>query len=142
MTQQVERNTLKAVDQLNRFAAQPSATRDAVCSRLVGRKVRGVRWTPVVLSRSGLGTARAWSALDDAVPLNVALLRWTVRRLKLEGRSLDGFGHVANDLLDMALQRTVRRWRHESVAVFGTSMTIPLLDLDEKEMLGLRHDLN
>jgi hypothetical protein len=141
MTQQVQKNTLKAVEQLDRFTSQPSEVRDAVCSRLAEHKVTDVHWTPVILSRSGLGTARSWSVLGDAVPVNIALLRGTIRQLQRQGRSLSDFTQAASDLLDGALRRSVRGWRYDRIELFGTSMTIPLLDLDHKEMIGLRRDL-
>jgi hypothetical protein len=65
-----ERNLLYVVNKRNRERLQEleSTERDALCTRIFKRKVVNPAWLSAILSRSGLGTWRSWSALGEAIP--------------------------------------------------------------------------
>ena len=133
MTRQLETHTNKAIDQLMNFMHTPSDFRDEVCSRAINNQVSNVTWRSAVLSRSGFGTAGAWSRLGDAIPLNLALLKGAV---KLAMRAKEGSIEKVLEKADELLQdgrKIFGGWQHSPIELFGTTIDIPLLDVDKEK---------
>jgi Holliday junction resolvase-like predicted endonuclease len=120
MTRQIESRTLRAIEQSNSFANQSPEVRDKVCSDVIGYEVRGVKWVPAILSRSGFGTARAWTTLGDITPLNVPLLRASCRKINEDGGTLASFAETTRVLFEGLVDETVERWRQGRIVLFGT----------------------
>ena len=141
MTRQVESRTLRAIEQSNSFANQPFEVRDRVCSNVISNEVRGVKWVPAILSRSGFGTARAWTTFGDITPLNVPLLRASCRKITEGGGDLASFTETTRNILEELVDDAVVGWRQERIVLFGTELSLPLLDLDEAKLVELRRNV-
>lgn len=142
MTRQVETNTLKAVEQLQKIEELAIAEKDEMIRAFFKVEAENVRWSSAVLSRSSFGTVKAWQAMEGRAALNLQLL---------QGIANDAAGEDAFDLAtfperamktiaDIAT-KGIRSWREETLDVFGTMITIPLLDLDDREIARYRSAL-
>jgi hypothetical protein len=140
MTRQIESHTLKAIDQIKAFEAKPAEFRDALCARAIGSEVIPMKWHGAVLSRSCLGTEKAWSRLGPIAALNPVLLRGAIHRLiGTPGATLAELRKTAQTVLDEVVATTMPSWGTERISVFGKTIEIPSLEIDEKRMAELRH---
>ncbi|NOV19153.1 hypothetical protein E5S70_24240 [Ensifer adhaerens] len=139
MTQQLETNTLKAVEQLEAFEDLAPAEKDAMIRAIFKVDADNVQWSSAVLSRSSFGTVRAWQAMQGRAALNLQLLQSIVNDVATE----DAFDlatlpeRAMKAICDIAA-KGIRSWREETLDVFGSKITIPLLDLDDREIGRIR----
>lgn len=142
MTAQVEAQTLTAVNQLKRFESETATFRDHFCAQRFGRNPTPLVWVSAVLSRSGLGTARAWSAVEGIATLNPLLLRGVVARIGADpSLSLANFPAITRDLIEEIVKQTVKGWHAEKISLFGKEIAIPILDLDHERVALVRRYL-
>ena len=137
MAQQLDHHTVKAIEQLDRLLRTDTAYRDRLCARVFKRKISGARWISAMMSRSGLGTQRAWSKLNDVVPLNPALLRGAVRQMGSDC-ALSSLPLVAKDILDRLRTRLVVGWNQAQITLFGKTISEPTFESNEEEIRSAR----
>jgi len=131
MTRQLETNTCTAVRQLQGFENLAAGEKDAVIRAAFGARAQDVRWASGVLSRSSFGSAPAWEAIGRKAAMNLPLLKLVTQELAAEPnadlatvpeRAIRILGEIANE--------GVRGWEDRPLDVFGTTIIIPLLRLD------------
>ncbi|NLR98092.1 hypothetical protein HGP17_14855 [Rhizobium sp. P38BS-XIX] len=139
MTRQVEANTLKAVEQLQKIEDLSPAEKDEMIRKEFKVHAENVRWSSAVLSRSSFGTVKAWQAMEGRAALNLQLLQGIANTAAGE----EAFDlatlpeHAMKSISDIA-EKGVVSWREETLDVFGTKIKIPLLDLDNEEITRYR----
>ena len=142
MTRQVETNTLKAVEQLQKIEELTMAEKDEMIRSVFKVEAENVQWSSSVLSRSSFGTVKAWEAMEGRAALNLQLLQGIAN----DAAGEDAFdlaalpGRAMKTMTDIAA-KGIRSWREETLDVFGTKITIPLLDLDDRELARYRSAL-
>jgi hypothetical protein len=142
MTRQLEDHTLRAITQIKRLKGLDSTERDRLCSRAFRRQIVNSTLISAILSRSGLGTWRSWSALGDVVPLNIPLLREALRVISLEtGSPLTMFPRTAANLLNTWARRVVRGWQQPKIELLGKLIHFPRINTDNRELSNLKVEL-
>ncbi|WP_037469848.1 hypothetical protein [Sinorhizobium fredii] len=141
MTRQVESNTLKAVAQLNRFDAIPPAERDRILSQAFGIGAKGVAWAGAVLVRSSFGTSKAWSELAGRAPFNPPLLKLLVNEHQGQNVDLTTFPTRAWQSLETISEALFERWDNDEIILFGKTIVIPLMRLNNSEVFRIRATL-
>ncbi|MBB5553667.1 hypothetical protein [Rhizobium lentis] len=135
MTRQLETNTLKAIEQLQAFEKLAPAEKDEMIRTTFKVDAENVRWSSAVLSRSSFGTVRAWEAMQGRGALNLQLLQSIVNDVSAEDAfDLATLPHRAMKTMSDITGKCFKSWREETLDVFGTKITIPLLDLDYPEI--------
>ncbi|WP_454748913.1 hypothetical protein [Ciceribacter selenitireducens] len=135
MTQQLETNTLKAVEQLKAFEDLVPEDKDAIIRAVFNVDAGNVRWSSAVLSRSSFGTVRAWQAMEGRAALNLQLLQSIVNDVAGDDAfDLASLPERALKVVSDIAAKGVKSWREETLDVFGTKIVIPLLDLDNPEI--------
>ena len=137
MARQLDYHTLRAIEQLDRLLQTDTVYRDRLCARVFKREISGARWISAIMSRSSLGTQRAWSKLNDVVPLNPALLRGVVRQMGSES-ALGSLPLVAKDILDRLRMRLVVGWKQAQISLFGKTISLPMIESNEEEIRSAR----
>ena len=137
MAQQLDHHTKKAIEQLDRLLQTDPAYRDHFCTKVFKRKISGARWISAIMSRSGLGTHRAWSNLNDVIPLNSALLRGSVRHMGSDC-ALSSLPLVAKDNLDCLRGRLVVGYNQAQISLFGKKISLPTIESNEEEIVSAR----
>ena len=141
MLAQVESRTLEAANQLRRFLDLSNNERDTICSCALGRKVSGVLWNSGILTRTCLGTEKAWNRSAEFIPLNSVLLRAVAK--KITGRGAFTFANldsVVYEELTRLRTSAVRGWERKSFTLCGEKIELPLLDLDYAAIRTFRDD--
>jgi len=138
MVQRVEGRSREGLSQLKAFRVLPAEKKDAVLSAALGMPVHDVGLADVLLCRSGIGTHQAWSELGHVLPLNLTLLQAIVDQLEREKRSPADFSTVGHQLLDEVCRATIRGWSRGSLTMGDTTLTLPLLDLDNQALQSYR----
>jgi len=142
MTRRIEDQTLKAVDQLKRFDAKSAKFRNELCARTFGKEIVPLSWVSGILSRSSLGTAKAWSAVEGIAILNPLLLTGAVSRIMADSKlSLADLPNITQTLVREITNRAVKGWTNNRINIFGTEVEVPLLDLDYEQITKIRHQL-
>lgn len=139
MLAQIESRTLEAAKQLKRFFDLEAEERDQICSAAIGKKVAGVNWSSAVMTRTCLGTEKAWTGIDGYVPLNPVLLKAAVTRLIERKAPLSELGAVVADELNGLRERAVRGWHEKSFRLFDQTVSLPQLDLDYEAIARFRN---
>lgn len=143
MTRNLQSRTIEGIKQLSRFNQLNAEERDAICSRALGRSVANVQWSSALLSRSGFGGAAAWRQFDEITPVNIALLKMVVSKIKSTGdvsatRLLYGlrknFGKIKS--------RSVAGWQPETLNLFGVQIELPLLKLNHSYLRALENRIS
>ncbi|RWA75339.1 MAG: hypothetical protein EOQ28_09595 [Mesorhizobium sp.] len=131
MTRQLETNTRTAVRQLQGFERLSTAEKDALVQTGFGVRAHEVRWASGVLSRSAFGSVSAWEAIGDRAAMNLPLLKLVTEELAAEpSADLSTLPDRAAQTLGEIADEGIRRWDEEPLDVFGTTVIIPLLQLD------------
>lgn len=139
MTRQVESNTLTAVRQLQDFERLPTSKKDAVIRAAFGVRANNVEWASGVISRSSFGTALAWEAVADRAAMNLPLLQLVVEQLETErNNDLTTFPLLAAQILRKIADEVIVGWRDETLEVFGTTLVVPLLQLNDRAIAERR----
>ena len=142
MTRQLEEHTLRAIGQIKTLECLSSDEISNLCSRVFQRKITHPTLLSAILSRSGLGTWRSWSALGDVIPLNLPLLRETLRIIAQDTASpLTMFPRTAVNLLNSWSHRVVRGWQYPKIELMGKSIRFPLINTDNAELSRLKVEL-
>ncbi|WP_439364502.1 hypothetical protein ACNJYD_33075 [Bradyrhizobium sp. DASA03005] len=133
MTRQLETNTRTAVRQLEGFERLGTSEKDAAIQTAFGVRAHEVRWASGVLSRSSFGSVSAWEAIGGRAAMNLPLLKLVTEQIAaaptaaadlatVPERSARILAEIAND--------GIHGWEDQPLDVFGTSITVPLLRLD------------
>ena len=92
-------------------------------------------------SRSGFGTSNLWDQLGEIVPINPPILRGAIRRMAdQDACSLSDLMGTVRQIIDEIHGACVTGWHHEEFSLFGTTLTVPLLDLDHTAIDRYRAD--
>ncbi|MBY5505331.1 hypothetical protein HFO81_07200 [Rhizobium leguminosarum] len=138
MVARVESRSLEAAEQIKRFLDLSEKERDAICSAAIGKKVEGVSWTSAVMTRTCLGTEKAWSANAGCVPLNPVMLKAAVKRMVHDKVPLSEIGNVVGEELKELRANAVRGWQDKSFKLFGQMIELPLLHLNYEAIAEFR----
>lgn len=139
MVAQVESRTREAAEQISRFLALESATKDSIASAAFGRPLSAVTWSSGVLARTCLGTQKGWEAIGAYVPLNLVLLRAAVKRLQESGAfTFANLGTSAEDELASLRAKAALGWQTKDFTLLDTKIDLPLLDLDYASIRAFR----
>jgi hypothetical protein len=139
MARQLEDHTLRAVEQINKLKELQGAALDTLLSKVFDGKISGATLISAVLSRSGLGTWRSWSALGDAVALNIPLLRETLRLIAGEpGTPLPDLPSKAVNVLNDWARRAAKGWRRADINLLGRAITFPVIESNDREISGIK----
>ncbi|MBY5798422.1 hypothetical protein [Rhizobium leguminosarum] len=138
MLAQIESRSLEAAKQLKRFLDLSEKERDEICSAAIGKKVEGVSWSSAVMTRTCLGTEKAWTGINGYVPLNPVLLKAAVKRMVHGEAPLSEIGTIVGDELNGLRANAVRGWQDKSFTLFGQTIEMPLLDLDYEAIAEFR----
>jgi len=142
MTRQVEANTLKAVEQLQKIDDLSPAAKDEMIRKEFKVQAENVRWSSAVLSRSSFGTVKAWQAMEGRAALNLQLLQGIANAAAgEEAFDLATLPEQAMKSMSDIAEKGVVSWREETLDVFGTKIKIPLLELDNEEITRYRAEL-
>lgn len=134
MTRQLGENTLNAVEQLQAFEKLSTAEKDEMIRTTFKVEAENVQWSSAVLSLSSFGTVRAWQAMQGRAALNLQLLQGIVNDVSTEDAfDLATLPEAMKTMSDIA-RKGFKSWREETLDVFGTRITIPLLELDDPEI--------
>lgn len=90
------------------------------------------------MTRTCLGTEKAWSAITGCVPLNPVLLKAAVKRMVHDKVPLSEIGNVVGEELKELRANAVRGWQHKSFKLFGQTIELPLLDLNYEAIAEFR----
>lgn len=82
------------------------------------------------MTRTCLGSEKAWTGIDGYVPLNPVLLKAPVTRLVERKAALSDLGAVVTDEVSGLRERGVRGWDEKSFRLFDRTISLPQLDLD------------
>jgi len=138
MTRQLEDHALRAITQLQKLEQLGNTGLSRLCSRVFQRRMTNPSLISGILSRSGLGTWRSWSTLGGVIPLNVPLLRETLKVMAQEPTSpLTMFPQTAMNLLNSWSHRVVRGWQQPKIELMGKSIHFPRIKTDERELSKL-----
>lgn len=139
MTRQLEDHTIRAVAQINKLKELQGPALDTLLSRVFDRKISDATLISAVLSRSGLGTWRSWSALGEAVALNIPLLRETLRLIAAEpGTPLPNLPGKAVNVLNDWARRAAKGWRRADINLLGRTITFPVIESNDREISGIK----
>ncbi|MHA7777898.1 hypothetical protein [Roseibium sp. M-1] len=139
MVAQVESRTREAAEQISRFLALESATKDSIATAAFGRPLSAVTWSSGVLARTCLGTQKAWEAIGAYVPLNLVLLRAAVKRLQESGAfTFANLGTSVEDELASLRAKAALGWQTKDFTLLDTKIDLPLLDLDYASIRAFR----
>jgi hypothetical protein len=142
MTRQVESNTLKAINQLKSFDRQRTETKDRLLKNVFGLEVSNARWASAVLVSSSFGTSRAWSGMSGIAALNPQLLTLVMEEIARDGNlDLVEIPAKAARILDGLIGRSCRGWSQQTIEVFGTSISFPVLELDYEEIGNIQVEI-
>jgi hypothetical protein len=118
------------------------AEKDEMIRSVFKVEAENVQWSSAVLSRSSFGTVTAWQAMEGRAALNLQVLQGIAN----DAAGEDAFdlatlpGRAMKTMTDIAA-KGIRSWREDTLDVFGTKITIPLLDLDDREIARYRSAL-
>lgn len=139
MTRQVESNTLTAVRQLQEVERLSTSKRDSVIQATFGVRADNVKWSSGVISRSSFGTASAWEAVAGRAAVNLPLLKLVAEQFENEKNAdLTIFPQLAAQTLRKIADEVILSWRDESLEVFGTTLVVPLLQLNDRAIAERR----
>ncbi|QHG71508.1 hypothetical protein [Ensifer adhaerens] len=138
MVARLESRSLEAAEQIKRFLDLSEKERDTICSAAIGKKVEGVSWTSAVMTRTCLGTEKAWSAIAGYVPLNPVMLKAAVKRMVHDKVPLSEIGNVVGEELKGLRANAVRGWQDKSFKLFGQTIELPLLNLNYEAIAEFR----
>jgi len=131
MTRQLESNTRTAVRQLQGFESLGDGEKDAVIQAAFSVGARDVRWSSGVLSRSSFGSAPAWDAIGDRAAMNLPLLKLLAQELSTEtDADLTVVPERTKRILSEIADEGIIGWKSQPLDVFGTTIMVPLLQLD------------
>lgn len=131
MTRQLESNTRTAVQQLQRFESLGAGEKDAVIQAAFSVGAHDVRWSSGVLSRSSFGSVPAWDAIGDRAAMNLPLLKLLAQELSAEtDADLAAVPERTKRILSEIADTGIIGWKNQPLDVFGTTIMVPLLQLD------------
>jgi hypothetical protein len=140
MTQANGARAMEGLTQLKVFRQLPSAERDAVISRAVGRHVSDVRIIDGLLMRTCLGRPDVWEHLGDAAPLNRGLLALLIAKARRKHQRLDlaRLPQAAETMLDHIASDVGFGFRPGSYELDGVRLEVPVPVYDWDELLRWR----
>jgi hypothetical protein len=142
MTRQVETNTLRAVEQLEKFERQPPSFKDGLLAQSFSVDCKEVRWASAILTLSSFGTSRAWSAIQGRAALNLPLLKQSLRYVQRDGAvDLTRLPEVARRIISELVQTSSNGWKEETIELFGTSIKFPNLRLDYRALVRAKSEV-
>lgn len=140
MVAQVESRTLEGAKQIRQFLNLTEIEKDEIASNAFGRKLNRVGWSSGILVRTCLGTEKAWSGIAAYIPLNPVLLRAACNSLLGEsGFSFAKLDRAVAAELESLRASAVEGWTNKSFTLFGTTIEMPLLDLNFAAITSFRN---
>lgn len=131
MTRQLETNTRAAVQQLQGFENLAAGEKDGVIQAAFGVRANELSWASGVLSRSSFGSVPAWEAIGQRAAMNLPLLNLVTQELAAEpDADLATVPERATRILGEIANEGALGWEDQPLDVFGTTIIIPLLRLD------------
>ena len=142
MTRAVEERSKEGIEQWNRFQDLSQDERDTVISEILNTAVKKVLCVSVLLCRAGLGTHVVWNLKKDIAVVNLPLLNGVIQKIFSENLKLSDFKEVTDRLLTDIWKRSVVRWRRGRIALNGSLIEMPLLNLNHDVIDPIRIQLN
>lgn len=139
MTNQVEEQTLKAIQQLKRFDGKQASYRDQYCAKAFGRAEVPLTWVSAILTRSSMGTASAYEKLGQIACINLVTLSFFANQARADSAiSLANIVDVTDGFIEDAIGKSVQGWVARKVVLFGKQIEWPVLNLNYDELNKLR----
>jgi hypothetical protein len=138
-TRHVETRVQEGLRQSRRFAALPTSERDRILRGALDRPVSGEPLVGAVLVRTNVGTARVWREAGDVLLLTLPLLRAVVKsQIRREGAFIPGaIPETARAELNELQRRVAPIVRHDFADLHWVGFDLPIIDLDERELLRI-----
>ncbi len=141
MTRAVEQRAIEGIDQLKRFHNLPQSQKDSILSKIFNQEIKDFKCVNILLSRSGIGTYSAWKLVDNIVVLNIQLLKGVIKSLLFDKKDLSEFELVSISLFKNICSRGIQGWSTGSILLDGTTIEMPLLQLNDSELLKIKLEL-
>lgn len=145
MVARLEDTVAVGLRQLRALRSLSPGERDRVLSEALGVHVSGPEILDVLMTSSGVGSAKAWSSLGDVVPSNPVLLSAAVESARLSGTpNLAAVVAHTSELLDSLIANAKPEWKSETVPLGLASeagsvdVTFPALTLDNATVTTFR----
>jgi len=139
MTRNVETRTLEAVSQVTSFEQLSRESKKKIFSDAIGAVSDDFLVSHGIVTRSGLGTNKAWKAAEGMAVFNVALLTYAL--LGTERTLLDFLSNpeeILSEVIDQLVQQHFIDWETGVVPLNHRELHIPLMKLDNDELQKLR----
>jgi hypothetical protein len=142
MTRNVEARTIEAIDQIASFEKLSRESQEKILTNAIGKVHKDFQVKHGILTRSGLGTNKAWEASKGISVMNIGLLRYA---LKGSDKTLGVFlkdptSSLLNVIDDLVNQYFIS-WGKGIVPLLDRDLHIPLMELDLKGLQDLREHI-
>lgn len=139
MTRNVEARTLEAVGQVASFEQLSRESKEKTLSGAIGRISDDFLVSHGIVTRSGLGTNKAWKAAEGISVFNVGLLKHALsgsEKILLD--FLSNPEKYLSEVIDQLVQQHFINWETGVVPLYHRELHIPLMKLDNDELQKMR----
>jgi len=139
MTRHVETRTIEAVKQVASFEDLSRESKEKTLSAAIGKVSDDFSISHGIVTRSGLGTHKAWTACKGISVFNVGLLTYALSRPeKILLDFLSAPEKYLTEVIDQLVQHNFLSWETGVVPLNHRELHIPLLKLDNDGLQELR----
>jgi hypothetical protein len=139
MTRNVEARTLEAVDQVTSFEKLSRKSKERILSGAIGNVSDDFFVSHGIVTRSGLGTNKAWKATEGISVFNVGLLSYAL--VGSDKTSLDFLSDPETflaEVIDDLVRHHFISWEVGIIPLNHRGLHIPLMKLDHDALQKLR----
>ncbi len=139
MTRNVQSRTIEALCQIESFGNLSRANQEVFFRDTVGQVDENFEVAHGIITRSGLGTDKAWQAVKDVAVMNVGLLGYTLHETGATSADFlgDPVKFLSNAIDDLVSHHFIG-WEQGIVSLFDRKLHIPLMKLNNEKLQELR----